>query len=102
MLIGCAVCGVRCCDRMGGLQAMRDEFCKKIVDLGCLDYVLPALEKFTDVESVAYAACCIPKLRLILLIFDEGTCYSIFAIAQPDAGINTRNVGGALLLRARG
>jgi len=37
--------------------ATRDEFCKEIVELGCLDYILPALEKFTKTESVAHAGC---------------------------------------------
>lgn len=37
--------------------AMRDEYCKKIVDLGCLDYVLPALEAFAANETVAHAGC---------------------------------------------
>ena len=37
--------------------AMRDEYCKKIVDLGCLDFVLPALERFADNETVAHAGC---------------------------------------------
>jgi len=37
--------------------ANRDEFCKKIVDLGCLDYVLPAMQTFPNNESVAYGGC---------------------------------------------
>lgn len=37
--------------------ALRDEYCKKIVDLGCLDYVLPALEAFAANETVAHAGC---------------------------------------------
>ena len=36
---------------------MRDEFCKKIVDLGVLDYVLPALRTFGDDQNVAYGGC---------------------------------------------
>lgn len=37
--------------------ATRDEFCKSIVDFGCLDYVLPALARFNSNESVAHSGC---------------------------------------------
>lgn len=35
----------------------RDEFCKEIVELGCLDFALPALERFCETEAVAHAGC---------------------------------------------
>lgn len=41
--------------------ANRDEFCKKIVDLGCLDYVLPALQVFGEDENVAHGGCTLLK-----------------------------------------
>jgi len=37
--------------------ATRDEFCKQIVDFGCLDYVLPALARFNTNETVAHSGC---------------------------------------------
>jgi hypothetical protein len=37
--------------------ASRDEFCKEIVDLGCLDFVLPALERHGATETVAHTGC---------------------------------------------
>mmetsp|Transcript_24911 Transcript_24911/g.64895 ORF Transcript_24911/g.64895 Transcript_24911/m.64895 type:complete len:510 (+) Transcript_24911:282-1811(+) len=37
--------------------ASRDEYCRHIVDLGCLDFVLPALEAFQKNETVAHAGC---------------------------------------------
>eukprot|EP00039_Didymoeca_costata_P026525 m.16065 g.16065 ORF g.16065 m.16065 type:complete len:492 (+) comp5578_c0_seq1:93-1568(+) len=35
----------------------RDEFCKELVHLGCLDYVLPALQTFSTSETVAQQGC---------------------------------------------
>eukprot|EP00041_Stephanoeca_diplocostata_P034535 m.1182727 g.1182727 ORF g.1182727 m.1182727 type:complete len:519 (+) comp24539_c0_seq2:240-1796(+) len=37
--------------------ASRDEYCKKMVDLGCLDYTLPAMAAFVGDENVCHGAC---------------------------------------------
>ena len=40
-----------------GQLCSRDEYCKLVVDLGVLDYALPALERYGTNEEVAYAGC---------------------------------------------
>ena len=35
----------------------RDEFCKELVELGILDFVLPSLRNLADTESVAHTGC---------------------------------------------
>jgi len=35
----------------------RDEFCREVVELGVLDYALPALQRYGDSEPVAHSGC---------------------------------------------